>query len=71
LPVRGVIAPPEPAQEQGPVRRVGSLTILSATIAGLRLLSSAWTASNSASTIAGTAISTISVSALRSRVFQK
>ena len=54
---------------------LGRLAALEATlggvIAGLRLLSSVWTTSNSSlSTIAGTAISTISVSALRSRVFQ-
>jgi hypothetical protein len=54
-----------------PVRRVGPLTTRGALIAGLRAFSSICTASNSAtSMIGGTAISTTSVSGLRSRVFQ-
>jgi hypothetical protein len=54
-----------------PVRSVGPLTILVAVIAGLRLLSSIWTAANSAgSIIGGTAISMTSVSCLRSQVLQ-
>jgi hypothetical protein len=68
LPVSSVIAPPQLAQKQMPVSSVGPLTILGAITAGLRLLSSARTASNSAaSMIGGTAISTTSASGLRSR----
>jgi hypothetical protein len=53
-----------------PVRRVGPLTTRGAFIRGLRALSNAWTASNSAaSMIGGTAISTTST--LRSRVFRQ
>jgi len=48
-----------------PVRRVGPLTTRGAVSAGLRVLSSVCTASNSAAwMIAGTAISTTSVSGL-------
>jgi hypothetical protein len=62
---------PQPAQKQMPVSRVGPLTMRGAVSAGLRDLRSACTASNSAaSMIDGTAISTTSVSGLRSRVFQ-
>jgi len=62
---------PQPAQKQMPVSSVGSLVIRGAVSAGLRVLSSACTASNSAeSMIGGTDISTISASGLRSRVFQ-
>jgi hypothetical protein len=69
LPVRSVIAPPQPAQKQMPVRRVGPLTILGATIAGLLLLSSIWTTSNSSlSTIAGTAIPSADRSATPSQI---
>jgi hypothetical protein len=71
LPVRSVIAPPQAAQKQMPVSKVGPLTTRGATIDGWRLFKNVWTASNSAfSMIGGTAISTTSVSALRSRVFQ-
>jgi hypothetical protein len=71
LPVRKVIAIPQAAPKQMPVRRVGPLTMQGAVHAGLRALSGAWTASNSAtSMIGGTAISTTSASGLRSRVFQ-
>lgn len=70
FPVLSVIAPPQAAQKM-PVRRVGPLTMRGAVIAGLRVLSSVCTASNSAmSMIGGTAISTNSASGLRSRVFQ-
>jgi hypothetical protein len=41
LPVRNVMALPQPAQKQMPVRRVGPLTIRGAVTAGLRVLSSA------------------------------
>src|SRR5712691_8380153 len=54
-----------------PVSSVGPLVIRGAVSAGLRVLSNACTASNSAaSMIAGTVISTTSESGLRSRVFQ-
>jgi hypothetical protein len=38
-----VLAALQAAQKQMPARRVGPLTILGATIAGLRLLGSIWT----------------------------
>jgi hypothetical protein len=54
-----------------PVSSVGPLTMRGAVSAGLRVLSSACTASNSAaSMIGGMIISTTSASGLRSRVFQ-
>jgi hypothetical protein len=65
------MAMPQPAQKQMPVSSVGPLTTRGAVSAGLRLLSSACTASNSAaSMIGGTVISTTSASGFRSRVFQ-
>jgi len=71
LPVRSVIALPQAAQKQMPVSIVGPLTTRGAVSAGLRVLSSACTASKSdASMIGGTDISTTSVSGFRSRVFQ-
>jgi hypothetical protein len=57
LPVRSIIAIPQAAQKQMSVRSVGPLTMRGAVNAGLRDLSRARTASNSAtSMIAGTAI---------------
>jgi hypothetical protein len=71
FPVLSVIAPPQAAQKQMPVRSVGPLTTRGAVSAGLRVLSSVCTASNSAVPMTGgTAISTTSVSGFRSRVFQ-
>ena len=62
---------PQAAQKQMPVSSVGPLTMRGAVSAGLRDLSSACTASNSAaSMIDGTTISTTSLSGLCSRVFQ-
>jgi hypothetical protein len=48
LPVRSVIAMPQAAQKQMPVSSVGPLTMRGAVSAGLRVLSSVRTASNSA-----------------------
>src|SRR6266478_2973517 len=63
FPVRSVIALPQAAQKQMPVSKVGPLTMRGAVSAGLRVLSNACTASNSAaSMIDGTIISTTSAS---------
>jgi hypothetical protein len=53
LPVRSVIAPPQDAQKQIPVSKVGPLTARGGIHFGLRAFSAAWTASNSASVMIG------------------
>jgi C-5 cytosine-specific DNA methylase len=53
LPVRSVIAPPQDAQKQIPVSKVGPLTARGGIHFALRAFNAAWTASNSTSVMIG------------------